>query len=63
MAGTGNVLAPFLGALIFEIVRSFAYEYSPNTWQMALGTTMLMIIIFLPGGIWSIFEKFNKDKP
>ena len=27
-------LAPFLGATIFETVRSYAYEYSPNTWQM-----------------------------
>lgn len=57
LAGTGNVLAPFLGALIFETVRSFAYEHSPNTWQMALGITMLLVILFLPGGLWSLFGK------
>jgi branched-chain amino acid transport system permease protein len=57
LSGTGNVLAPFLGATIFETVRSFAYEYSPNTWQMVLGITMLLVIMFLPGGLWSIFTR------
>lgn len=57
LSGTGNVLAPFLGATIFEAVRSFAYEYSPNTWQMVLGITMLLVIMFLPGGLWSIFTR------
>ena len=60
LAGTGSVLAPFLGAFIFETIRSFAYEYSPNTWQMALGITMLVVIMFLPGGLWSLFARKRK---
>jgi ABC-type branched-subunit amino acid transport system permease subunit len=56
LGGTGNVLAPFLGALIFESIRSFAYEYSPNTWQMVLGSALLLVIIFLPAGLWSVFQ-------
>ena len=60
LAGTGSVFAPFLGAAIFETIRSFAYEYSPNTWQMALGITMLLVIMFLPGGLWSLFGKWRK---
>lgn len=55
LGGTGSVLAPFLGALIFESIRSFAYEYSPNTWQMVLGSALLLVILFLPAGLWSIF--------
>ena len=57
LSGTGSILAPFLGAFIFETIRSFAYEYSPNTWQMALGITMLVVIMFLPGGLWSLFAR------
>jgi ABC-type branched-subunit amino acid transport system permease subunit len=60
LAGTGSVLAPFLGAFLFETIRSFAYEYSPNTWQMALGITMLVVIMFLPGGLWSLFAKLRR---
>ncbi len=60
LSGTGSILAPFLGAFIFETIRSFAYEYSPNTWQMALGITMLVVIMFLPGGLWSLFARRRK---
>ena len=60
LSGTGSILAPFLGAFIFETIRSFAYEYSPNTWQMALGITMLVVIMFLPGGLWSLFMRQRK---
>jgi branched-chain amino acid transport system permease protein len=60
LSGTANVMAPFLGSIIFETVRSFAYEYSPNTWQMVLGITMLLVIMFLPGGLWSVFTRWRK---
>jgi branched-chain amino acid transport system permease protein len=56
LGGISNVLAPFLGSLIFEAIRSFAYEYSPNTWQMILGIALLLVIIFLPSGLWSVFQ-------
>jgi branched-chain amino acid transport system permease protein len=55
LSGTGSVLAPFLGAGVFEAVRTFALERFPNTWQMTLGLTMLLVIMFLPGGLWSMF--------
>ena len=55
LAGSGNVVAPFVGSFVFEVIRSFAYEHSPNTWQLTLGLAMLAIIAFLPGGLWSLF--------
>jgi branched-chain amino acid transport system permease protein len=61
LSGTASVLAPFLGSIIFEAIRSFAYQYSPNTWQMALGTMMLLVIMFLPGGLWSAFRRSEKE--
>ena len=60
LSGTTSVMAPFLGSIIFETVRSFAYEYSPNTWQMVLGITMLLVIMFLPGGLWSVFTRWRR---
>jgi branched-chain amino acid transport system permease protein len=56
-AGTGSVAAPFLGAVALELLRSFAYEHSPNTWQMVVGGAMLAVILFLPGGLWSLFRR------
>lgn len=59
LSGTGSVFAPLVGAFVFESIRSFAYEYSPNTWQMTLGITMLVVIMFLPGGLWSLVERLR----
>ena len=57
LAGTGNVIAPFLGALIFGIIQTVAFGISPNTWQMVLGTSLLVVIVFLPHGLWSLFRR------
>jgi branched-chain amino acid transport system permease protein len=60
LSGTASVLAPFLGSLLFELLRSFAYQYSPNTWQMVVGAAMLLVIMFLPSGMWDIFGRRGK---
>jgi branched-chain amino acid transport system permease protein len=56
LAGTRSVLAPFAGALIYGIIHTTAYDLSPNTWQMSLGISLLLIIVFLPEGLWSLFK-------
>jgi len=57
LGGTGNVLAPFLSAAIFEGLRTVANQYAPNVWQMSLGVAMLAIIMFLPGGLWTLLRR------
>ena len=57
LAGTGSVIAPFLGALIFGIIQTVAFDISPNTWQMVLGASLLVVIVFLPNGLWSLFRR------
>jgi ABC-type branched-subunit amino acid transport system permease subunit len=57
LAGTGHVLAPFVGALIYAAIHTTAYDLSPHTWQMTLGLALLLIIIFLPEGLWSLFKR------
>jgi ABC-type branched-subunit amino acid transport system permease subunit len=55
LSGTGSVIAPFLGSLVFEIIRTYAYQYSPNTWQLVVGSALLIVIVFFPAGLWSVF--------
>ncbi|MGF6758056.1 branched-chain amino acid ABC transporter permease [Paraburkholderia sp. GAS42] len=54
LSGTRFAFAPFLGALLLEIARAMAYRYAPNAWQIVMGTIMLIIIAFLPGGLTSL---------
>ena len=57
LAGTRSVVAPFLGAMIFGIIHTVAFDISPNTWQMTLGISLLLVIVFLPDGLWSLFSR------
>ncbi len=57
LSGTGSVAAPFIGSFLLELVKSYAYDYSPETWQLVLGATMLAVILFLPGGLWSLTRR------
>lgn len=57
LSGIGHVAAPLLGMAMFEAIRSFAFQYSPYTWQMVIGISMLVVILFLPAGLWSLFRR------
>lgn len=56
LAGPQSVGAVFLASLLLELVRSFSNLYFPNTWQMALGIFLLVVILFLPRGIGSLWS-------
>ncbi|HEX2567874.1 MAG TPA: branched-chain amino acid ABC transporter permease [Burkholderiales bacterium] len=60
LAGTGNVVAPFAGALLYGAIHTTAFDLSPNTWQMSLGLALLLLIVFLPEGIWSAVTKLGR---
>ena len=63
LSGPGNVIAPFIGSLVFEVLRTYAFELAPQAWQLIMGATFLTIIFFLPGGIWSLLEKiWRRDR-
>ena len=49
LAGTGNVGATFIGALVYELLRTYAFEFA-EIWQLILGS-LLLIIMFLPDGL------------
>jgi branched-chain amino acid transport system permease protein len=61
LAGHYSVLAVFAASFLLELVRSFSSAYFPNSWQMALGIFLLVVIRFLPGGIGSLIYVFNKN--
>jgi branched-chain amino acid transport system permease protein len=56
LGGYGSVVGPLMGSIAFEFIRTYASKYFPNEWQMTLGIIMLAIILFRPGGLWTIYE-------
>jgi len=63
LAGAGSVAAAFVGSLVFELLKSMAYEILPGTWQLFLGTVLLLTILFLPEGIGSLFGRLRRAQP
>ena len=59
LSGTGSVAATYIGALVFELIRTYAFEYAPQIWQFILGGSLLVIIMFLPDGIWSLKSRLR----
>ena len=57
LAGHYSVIAAFAASLLLELVRSFSSSYFPNTWQMALGIFLLVVIRFFPKGLGSLIKK------
>jgi ABC-type branched-subunit amino acid transport system permease subunit len=57
LAGWHSVIAVFVASTVLEIVRSFSSSYFPNTWQLALGVFLLLVIRFLPKGIGSLWHR------
>lgn len=55
LAGYHSVVAVFVASVLLEIVRSFSNLYFPNTWQMALGLFLLLVIMFRPDGLGSFW--------
>jgi ABC-type branched-subunit amino acid transport system permease subunit len=60
LAGAGSVAAAFVGSLAFELVRSIAVDLFPGAWQIALGTALLLTILFLPEGLGSLATRLRR---
>jgi ABC-type branched-subunit amino acid transport system permease subunit len=60
LAGAGSVGAAFVGSLVFEAVRSFAFAMLPQLWEMLLGSILLVTILFLPQGLGSLFARLRR---
>lgn len=57
LSGTGSVAAPFIGSVIFDLIRTYAFQWAPHAWQLIVGGCLLAIIFFLPGGVWSLIAR------
>ncbi len=62
LGGVTHVAAPFVAAVLFAVVRTYALEFTPNTWQLILGVVLLANIVFLPKGLWSLIQRDRTAK-
>ena len=58
-AGSGSVFAPVLGSIAYQFLQTYAAKYWPYTWHIAMGAAMLLIILFMPEGLWGIVKRIT----
>jgi len=56
LGGAQSVAGAFIGAAVYEVVRTYAAAFAADIWQMVLGGFLLVIILFAPGGLVGIFD-------
>ncbi len=57
LGGTSSLITPVIAALVLEVIRTFAYQYAPNSWQLVLGIVTLALIVFLPTGLAGLLRR------
>ncbi len=62
LAGYLSIPAVFAASVILEVVRSFSNLYFPNTWQLALGIFLLVVIYVLPSGLGSFLVRRKRPE-
>ena len=53
----------YVGSVVFSFVQTFAQARFAYSWQLLLGSVLLIIILFAPGGLWSLFERLTHRWP
>lgn len=49
--GIGSVWGALVGAIAFEGIRNVAAIFASDYWQITLGATLLLVILFMPRGL------------
>lgn len=57
LGGVGGVAGPFVGSIFLELVHSAAVNYAAEYWNMIMGGALLVVIFFLPRGLYGLIER------
>ena len=57
LGGAGHVVGAFAGAFVYELVRTYAAAFATDIWQLVLGSVLLLVILFAPGGIVGLLHR------
>lgn len=62
LGGIGGVIGPFLGSIFLELIHTLATGYASSIWNLIVGVALLLVIFFLPQGLYGAFSRFAARK-
>nr|WP_088103197.1 urea ABC transporter permease subunit UrtC [Halalkalibacter urbisdiaboli] len=60
IGGRGTLIGPVIGAIITNTAKTLFSESYPDIWLYFLGAVFVIVVVFLPGGLMSLFEKLKR---
>ena len=61
IGGAGSIVGPMLGSVIYTMLQAVVKMYTVY-WPLTIGTIILLIVLFLPGGVLGLVEKRLKAR-
>jgi urea transport system permease protein len=59
VGGRGTKWGPVIGAIVVNLLKSFATRAYPDSWLIILGLLFVMVVLFLPDGIVGLYQKLR----
>ena len=59
LGGVGSLYGAVVGAFVFVALQEL-YSSVTTHWQLLLGATIILLVIFLPGGLASVAGRFKR---
>ena len=61
IGGAGSFAGPLLGSLIYTFLQAVVTMFT-SYWPLTIGTIILLIVLFVPGGVLGLVEKRIKAR-
>lgn len=57
--GRGSILGPIIGAVFLTLISEKVWEQDPNLYQIVFGAIVILVVLFMPGGLISLLQGRN----
>src|SRR5512134_3356640 len=61
IGGAGSIVGPMLGSVIYTLLQAVVKMYTVY-WPLTIGIIILLIVLFLPGGVMGLIERRIKAR-
>lgn len=59
LGGQGTILGPIVGAVLLTLISERVWESDPNLYQVIFGGLIVLVVLFMPGGLISLLQQWN----
>lgn len=62
IGGPAGFVGPLIGSVIYTFLMAFVTGFT-EYWPLTIGIIITMVVLFLPGGVWGLVERYSAALP